>query len=249
MKQLFTKALALAGLCTLPFGAWAQDESTSTTTTTSTTYTSYKVLSIGVRGGIGFSEFRYSRRSSNTTTESYPGNSIIVPHAGLFMEGRPSQVLGIIGGLSYRQRGYRVNRSLLTAESPLAPYNYEETDRLHYVSLDGLVRLYLIGNPSISPYIGGGLRGDLLMYSTVKASAHGDRGPVMDENRRRETEYLDDFNRFNLSGVVNVGLKLGPVFVEVEWNPDITPAYYRSTSFGSESFRNNAYYVNLGLQF
>ncbi len=135
--------------------------------------------------------------------------------------------------LAYTQKGFNDTFQMQDASGQLQFLSSRNV--LHYLSIDGLLQ-YTMNEGVIRPYALLGMSASALIAKEIPTLISNPQG----------VEVIDpeDFNRFGLSGIFNVGMKLDEVwFVEGEMNFDMLPALKQPDA----SIKNWVWSLALGL--
>ncbi|MES2387633.1 MAG: outer membrane beta-barrel protein [Bacteroidota bacterium] len=195
-------------------------------------------LGFGVKAGVGLAD-QYITLDDNLNVSGIDKSELdksetkFVVNAGVYVEGAiPSTNLAINVGASYRAKGTKKK-----LEDGLG--NSAERDiNLQYLSLDAVLKLYVVKLPLVGVYVGLGPRGDFKLSSS---------GDLFSDNSSGASSRQQAFNSATFSGVAVAGAVFSRISAEVEYNPDFT--YSSKTDYGTYKVNTRNAVIGVNVAF
>ncbi len=188
--------------------------------------------------GLGFSNLHWEYKNDNLSDHNNWKDDKLGFNFFLNAEKKLTSLISIRPEIGYIQKGFKENVIYSKTINDLAE-NLKTNVTLHNVSGDIGIKFTPIEH-YIKPYFITGLRGSYMIgYKDFEIESEGNLIGAYKST-------IEDFNKFNLSGLIGLGIQFKEVFyLEFEYNPTIS----KNLNDPLKSIKERYYGLSIGLYF
>jgi len=206
-----------------------------------------KLFGIGIQAGAGanYATVNEQVATSGTASVSDVGTKF-APNFGVFLDINPPLIDNAIihTALGFRQRGFLAQKPATSIAGTAAIADYAVNNS--YLHADAVLRAKLNLRGPVKPYLGVGIRADVRLATSVSITTDiADKGNI---ESRLQADFKDGYKAATLSAVIQAGIAVSIVNVELEWNPDLTRALNGKIAGSDFNSTNSVINLNVGLR-